>query len=59
MSRRTPSTYLTADELHQIASIKFEEAASATPGAEKRKQLTSAQGSENVAEMKRYLGSRH
>jgi hypothetical protein len=58
MSQRTPSTYLTADELHQIASIKFEEAASATPGAEKQKLLMSAQGFKNLAEMKRYLGSK-
>jgi hypothetical protein len=55
MSRRRPSTYLTADELKQIAAIKFNEAASAPPGPEQQKILRSAQGYENLAEMKRYL----
>jgi hypothetical protein len=55
MSRRPPSTYLTADELKQIAAIKFNEVASAPPGPEQQKILRSAQGYENLAEMKRYL----
>jgi hypothetical protein len=55
MSRRPPSTCLTADELKQIAAIKFNEAASASPGPEQQKILRSAQGYENLAEMKRYL----
>jgi hypothetical protein len=58
MSRRPPSTYLTADELKQIAAIKFTEAASAEPGADQQKLLMSAHRYKNLAEMKRYLGSK-
>jgi hypothetical protein len=58
MSRRPPSTYLTADELKQIAAIKFNEAATAEPGAQQKKLLLSAHGYQNLAEMKRYLGSK-
>jgi len=58
MSRRPPSTYLTTDELKQIAAIQFKEAASAHPGADQQRLLKSAHGNENLAEMKRYLGSK-
>jgi hypothetical protein len=58
MSRRPPSTYLTAEELKQIADIKFKEAASAEPGAKQQKLLKSAHGFQNLSEMKRYLGSK-
>ena len=58
MPRRSPSTYLTADELKQIAAIKFNEAASIEPGAERQEILKSAHGYQNLAEMKRYLGSK-
>ena len=58
MPRRPPSTYLTAEELKQIAAIKFDEAALTEPGAEKQEILKSAHGYQNLAEMKRYLGSK-
>ena len=58
MSRRPPSTYLTAKELKQIAAIKFEEAATAEQGARQKKVLLSAHAFQNLAEMKRYLGSK-
>ena len=58
MKRRVPSTYLTADELKQIADIKFKEAASAEAGSEKQELLKSAHGFQNLSEMKRDLGSR-
>ena len=58
MSRRPPSTYLTAEELKQIAAIKFDEAALTEPGKEKQEILKSAYGYQNLAEMKRYLGSK-
>jgi len=58
MSRRPTSTYLTADELKQIAAIKFNEAESAAPGPEQQKILVSARGYQNLAEMKRYLASK-
>jgi hypothetical protein len=63
MSRRdcyvapTPSTYLTADELKQIAAIKYSEAVSAAPGAEQQ-LLVSAHRYQKSAEMKRYLASK-
>ena len=43
MSRRPPTTYLTADELKQIAAIKFGEAVSTAPAADQQKALKSAQ----------------
>jgi hypothetical protein len=58
MSRRPLSTYLTAEELKQIAAIKFKEAAAAEPGADQQKILKSAYGYQNLSEMKRYLGSK-
>jgi hypothetical protein len=58
MSRRPPSTYLTAEELKEIAAIKFKEAASAEPGTEQQNLLKSAHGYQNLSEMKRYLGSK-
>jgi hypothetical protein len=58
MSRRPPSTYLTADELQQIAAIKFSEATSTTPGADQQKVLKCEHGYQNLAEMKRYLASK-
>jgi hypothetical protein len=57
--RRLPrSTYLTSDELKQIAAIKFVEAASAPPGPEQQSILKLAHGYQNLAEMKRYLTSK-
>jgi hypothetical protein len=50
MSRRPPSTYLTADELKEIAAIMFKEAASAEPGTEQQKLLKSAHGYQNLSD---------
>jgi hypothetical protein len=58
MSRRPPSTCLTADELKQIAAIKFGEAVSAAPGPEQQRILVSAHRYQKPAEMKRYLASK-
>jgi hypothetical protein len=57
MSRR-PHTYLTADELKQIAATKFDEAASTVPSPEQQEILKSAHGYQNFAEMKGYLASK-
>jgi hypothetical protein len=57
MSRRPTSTYLTVEELNQIAAIKFNEAELAT-GPEQQKILVSARGYQNLAEMKQYLASK-
>jgi hypothetical protein len=56
MSRRPPSTYLTAEELKQIAAIKFKKTVSPAPGADQQQVLKSAH--KNLAEMKRYLTSK-
>jgi hypothetical protein len=57
MSRRPPSTYLTADELKQIAAIKYSEAVSTAPGPEQQ-LLVSAHRYQNLAEMERCLASK-
>ena len=51
MSRRPPSTYLTADELKQIAAIKYSEAVTTSPGPEQQ-ILVSAHRYQNLAEVK-------
>ena len=52
-----PTTYLTTEELQQIASAKFEEAA-ALPDCPQRQQiLKSARGFRNLAEIKGWLSS--
>jgi hypothetical protein len=53
MSRRPPSTYLSADEQKQIAANKFKEATPTTPGPD-----TSANRHRNFGEMKGYLASK-
>jgi hypothetical protein len=59
MSRKskTPTTYLTIEELQEIAAAKFEEAAALPPGPEQQKVLISANGLRSVLEMKRWLAS--
>jgi hypothetical protein len=44
MSRRPPSTYLTADELKQIAATKFHEGALTVPGLQQQETLNPPQG---------------
>jgi hypothetical protein len=58
MSRRPQSTYLTAEELKQIAAVKFDEAAAVAPGFERQKILMSARAYRTLSEMKRYLASK-
>ena len=55
MSRRPPSTYLTADELKQIAASKFNQAVPATPAQDPAKSVNRHQ---NFGEMKGYLASK-
>jgi hypothetical protein len=57
MSPRTPSTYLTANELHQIAAIKFNEAPSAMP-VQNSKSSECLRKNLKILPMKRYLGSK-
>jgi len=54
MSRRPPSTYLTAEKLKQIAAIKFKEAVPVAPGPD---QMNPANRHQNF-EMKGYLASK-
>jgi hypothetical protein len=52
-----PTTYLTVDELQQIAAAKFEEAASLPDGPQRQEILKSAYGFQTLAEMKGWLSS--
>jgi len=55
MSRRPPSTYLTAHELKQLAEINVNEAAPTTPGPDLLKSVNLHQ---NLREVKGYLASK-
>ncbi len=55
MSRRPPSTYLTAHELEQIKAIKFNEAAPTMLGPD---QVKLANLHQNLREVKGYLASK-
>jgi hypothetical protein len=52
-----PSTYLTSEELGQIAAARVEEAAALTPGFQKEELLRSAENFRSLAEMKCLLSS--
>jgi hypothetical protein len=55
--RRTspkPTTYLTGDDLLQIAAIKFEEAAATPEGPARQRILKSAYNFRDLAKMKRW-----
>jgi hypothetical protein len=52
-----PTTYLTIEELQQIASAKFEEAAAFPDGPQRLEILKSAHGFRNLAEIKGWLSS--
>jgi hypothetical protein len=47
-----PTTYLTIEELRQIASAKFEEAAALPDGPQREQVLKSAHGFRSLAEIK-------
>jgi len=50
-----PSTYLSIEEIQQIAAAKFEEAAALPPGPEQQAILRSAHSYRSLAEMKGWL----
>ena len=47
-----PTTYLTIEELQEMAAAKFEEAAALLPGPEQQEILKKAFGYRSLAEMK-------
>jgi hypothetical protein len=52
-----PTTYLTIEELRQLAAIKFEEAALLPDGPRKQEILNSAYGYRSLADMRGWLSS--
>jgi hypothetical protein len=50
-----PTTYLTIDELQEMAAAKFEEAAALSPGPEQQQVLKRAYGYKSLADMKALL----
>ena len=52
-----PTTYLTIEEIQQIASAKFEEAAALPDGPQRQQLLKSAHSFRSLAEMKGWLSS--
>ena len=52
-----PTTYLTIEELHEMAAAKFEEAAALSPGPEQQEILKKAYGYRSLADMKALLCS--
>ena len=57
MTLRQPTTYLTIDELKQIAAEKFQEAAALPPGPMQQEMLKKAYSFQSLAEMKSWLSS--
>ena len=57
MTLRQPTTYLTVDELREIAAEKFQEAAALPPGPERQEILKKAYSFQSLAEMKGWLSS--
>jgi hypothetical protein len=55
MASFKPTTYLTNEELQQIAKAKFEEAAGLPIGPQRQKLLNSAHGFRSLAEMRGWL----
>jgi hypothetical protein len=53
----SPTTYLTKEELQEIAAAKFEEAAMLPPGYQKEEILRSAENFRRLAEMSGWLPS--
>jgi hypothetical protein len=56
-TEQIPTTYLTLEELRQIAAGKFEEAAALSPGFEMEELLRSAENFRSLAEIKGWLSS--
>jgi hypothetical protein len=56
-TERSPTTYLTIEELTEIAAQKLEEAAALAPGFQKEELLKSAENFRNLAEIKGWLSS--
>ena len=56
-SERSPSTYLTLEELRQIAAAKFEQAAALPDGFQKEELLRSAENFRSLADIKGWLAS--
>ena len=52
-----PTTYLTIEEIQQIASPKFEEAAALPDGPQRQQLLKSAYSFRSLAEVKGWLSS--
>jgi hypothetical protein len=52
-----PTTYLTVEELHEMAAAKFEDAAVLSPGPERQEILKKAYGYRSLADMKALLCS--
>jgi hypothetical protein len=50
-----PTTYLTIEELQEMAAAKFEEAAALSPGPERQEILKKAYGYKSLADMKAWL----
>jgi hypothetical protein len=56
-NERSPTTYLTIEELTQIAAEKFEQAAALGPSYQKEELLRSAENFRSLAEIKGWLSS--
>ena len=52
-----PTTHFTIEELHQIASAKFEEAAALPDGPRRQQILKAAHGYHTLAQMRGWLSS--
>jgi hypothetical protein len=52
-----PTTYLTIEELHEMAAAKFEEAAALAPGPQQQEILKKAYGYKSLADMKAWLST--
>jgi hypothetical protein len=52
-----PTTYLTIEELNEMAAAKFEEAAALSPGPQRQEILKRAYGYKSRADMKAWLCS--
>ena len=56
-NERRPTTYLTLEELHQIAAAKFEGAAALPDGYQKEELLRSAENFRSLAEIRGWLSN--
>ena len=56
-TERSPTTYLTLEELRQIAASKLKEAAALPPSYQKEELLRSAENFRSLAEIKGWLSS--